>query len=193
MAARAFYSSFPCLAALFIALAGCDRGPAATTAISYRQVGACNGFSTGGGAATRPNEAYVVFTIEAVDNTKSDVDWSFIPTRLYVDQSTEKQKSEWIGSWDRHFASSNPRFAQELGVTEVAPATIRRGANTPTKGIVMVAVRTTKTNGAEEANHASYTLSYDAQPSDPGIVMSKTNASQTAWPLTEDCKGIVAQ
>jgi hypothetical protein len=193
MTARVSISFFPLLAALFVALSGCDRGPAATAAISYRQIGACNGFSTGGGAATRPNEAYVVFKIEGVDNTKMGSDWPFIPSRLYVDQSSEKQKTEWIGSWDRHFASSNPRFAQGLGVTEVTPASVPHGANMPTKGIVMVAVRTAKTNGADEANQTSYTLSYDAQPSDPGVVTSKTNAAQTTWPQTEDCKAIVVQ
>src|ERR1700730_8607743 len=69
-----------------IALSGCDRGAAR---ISYHQVGICKGDNTAAGpVATRSDEAFAIFKIEAVDNTKPRESFDFDATHLYVDQST---------------------------------------------------------------------------------------------------------
>ena len=65
-----------------------------TIAISYHQVGICKGYDTAAGSVTtRSDEAFAIFKIEAVDNTKPSGSFDFDPTHLYVDQSTPEQKA----------------------------------------------------------------------------------------------------
>ncbi len=51
-------------------------------------------------------------------------------------------------------------------------------------------VSTSTADGAVEANQTSYTLAYKSGPSDPLVTLSKSNASQTSFPLTGDCSTI---
>ncbi|WP_156964536.1 hypothetical protein [Methylocapsa aurea] len=194
MISRQILLSLPLLAAATFALSACDAGRGGTATISYRQVGACNGYDAAGGrVATRQNEAFIVFKIEAVDNSQAGIDFTFVPARLYVDQSTEQQKAEWIGNRIHRTLSNDPRFSQSLGVVSIAPVTVPQGQKIEPKGYAVVAVATAKPNGAEEASQTSYELLYDSQSvgaKDPAIVFNKTNASQTTWPQTDDCKAI---
>jgi hypothetical protein len=60
------------LVSLSIVLFGCDRVPGDPSGVSYRQVGICKGYDTAAGPVTaRSDEAFAIFKIEAVDNTKS--------------------------------------------------------------------------------------------------------------------------
>ena len=105
-----------------ITLSGCDQGP---VNISYRQVGICKGYETVMGPVTaRPDEAFAIFKIEAVDNTKPGESFRFDPTHLYVDQSTPEQKAK-MAVWDknRRFVYPDLRFAQNIGVSSVVETT----------------------------------------------------------------------
>ena len=85
------------LVAMTLALGGLAAPAFAgeTTAISYHQVGICKGYDTAAGpVTTRSDEAFAIFKIEAVDNTKPSGSFDFDPTHLYVDQSTPEQKGQ---------------------------------------------------------------------------------------------------
>ncbi|HEY4846820.1 MAG TPA: hypothetical protein VIH87_03255, partial [Methylocella sp.] len=76
-----------------IALPECAWG--AAISISYHQVGICKGYDTAAGPVkARSDEAFAIFKIEAVDNTKPSGSFDFDPTHLYVDQSTPEQKAK---------------------------------------------------------------------------------------------------
>lgn len=207
-ASKLFSSPFPrlgavCLGALglgavSVALSGCDIGGVGTAEISYRQLGACNAYDAADGrVSTRQNEAFVVFQIQAVDNTHGKVDFTFVPSRLYVDQSTEKQKAEWVGNLIHRTISNDPRFSEAVGVGGVEPIVIYAGKKIEPKAVAVVAVATATANGAEDANKTSYELLYETQviggETDPAIRLTKTNAAQTSWPQTDDCKAIKMQ
>ncbi|WOJ90234.1 hypothetical protein RZS28_02730 [Methylocapsa polymorpha] len=191
MTLRPYFSPLPLIAASCVALAGCGFGQVGTATVAYQQVGACNGY---GAVTGRPNQAYVIFKIEAVDNSQGNVNFLFIPTRLYVDQSTEKQKAEWVGGWKRQFVSENTKFLQDLGGAGITPKSVPHNSKAELNAFVFVPVNTVNANGAAEANQTSYKLSYDSQPvpgeSDPAVVFNKTNAAQTTWPETESCQAI---
>jgi hypothetical protein len=55
--------------------------------------------------------------------------FDFDPTHLYVDQSTPEQKAK-TAVWDRNhrFVYSDPRFAQNMGVSSAVETTIPDGA-----------------------------------------------------------------
>src|ERR1700730_13831653 len=109
------------LVAMTLALGGLAAPAFAgeTTAIFFHQVGICQGDDTAAGrGAKRSGEAFAIFKIEAVDNTKPSGSFDFDPTHLYVDQSTPAQKAK-KAVWDknRRFVYSDPRFAQNMGVS----------------------------------------------------------------------------
>jgi hypothetical protein len=165
-------------------LTGCAPGggvgPLAT--IKYHQVGACNGYVQGNNAvAAGPNSAYVVFKIEAIDNSQPSIDFHFDPERLYINQST------------RRFVSTSLTFARDLGVIGIVPVTVPHGNNRGINGFAVVIVSTSTANGSAEAHQTSYSLLYDTQSSDPGIFMDKTNATQTTWPQTDGCRAMTLQ
>jgi hypothetical protein len=100
-----------------------------TTAISYHQVGIRKGYDTAAGPVTaRSDEAFAIFKIEAVDNTKPSGSFDFDPTHLYVDQSTPEQKAK-TAVWDRirRFVYSDPRFARNMGASSAMETTIPEG------------------------------------------------------------------
>ena len=84
----------PMLVAGLIALPGCGgRSAANPTTISYREVGICKSYDTPTGTtAAKPDEAFAVFKIETIDNTKQNNNFNLDPQRLYVDQSGAEQK-----------------------------------------------------------------------------------------------------
>jgi hypothetical protein len=165
-------------------LAGCAPGggigPLAT--IKYHQVGACNGYQRGSGiVSVGPNAAYVVFKIEAIDNTKPNIDFHFDPARLFINQST------------RHFVDPGLTFAQDLGVFGTVPVTVPHGSVIGLNGFSIVVVSTSSSNGSVEANQTAFSLSYDTQSTDPGVLFDKTNVAQTTWPQTDNCQAMTLQ
>src|ERR1700730_3870995 len=111
-----------------------------TIAISYHQVGICRGHDTAAGpVTTRSDEAFAIFKIEAVDNTKPSGSFDFDPTHLYVDQSTPEQKAKTT-VWDknRRFVYSDPRFAQNMGVSSTVETTIPEGTKREINGFAVV-------------------------------------------------------
>jgi hypothetical protein len=90
------------LVTMSIVLSGCDRGHGDPINISHRQVGICTGYDTAAGPVTaRSDEAFAIFKIESVDNTKSSKSFGFDPTHLYVDQSNPEQQAK-KAVWDRN-------------------------------------------------------------------------------------------
>jgi hypothetical protein len=194
MTARPHLSSLPVIIISCVALSGCyisGISSAGTATISYQQIGACTGY---GAMTGRPNQAYVIFKIDSVDNSKGNVDFLLIPNRLFVDQSTEKQKAEWVGGWKRQFVSEDTKFLHELGATPVSTKSIPHNSKADINGFIFVPVNTVSANGSAEANKTSFKLSYDSAPvpgeTDPAIVLDKVNATQTSWPETENCQAI---
>jgi hypothetical protein len=192
-----------------------------TTAIFYHQVGICKGYDTAAGPVTgRSDEAFAVFKIEAVDNTKPSGSFDFDPTHLYVDQSNPEQKAK-TAVWDknRRFAYSDPRFARNMGVSSVVETTIPEGTKLEINGIVVVPLGINNPSGGPEANRYSFDLVYDTWSTDehenngPGGSffwvfalgeslfggknlaskandLVKTNLSETTWSVTDNCKAL---
>ena len=192
-----------------------------TIAISYHQVGICKGYDTAAGpVTTRSDEAFATFKIEAVDNTKPSGSFDFDPTHLYVDQSTPEQKAK-KAVWDknRRFVYSDPRFAQNMGVSSAVETAIPEGTKLEINGIAVVPLGINNPSGGPEANQYSFALVYDTWSTDeheangPGgsffwifalgeslfggpklgsktIDLIKTNPSETTWSVTDNCKAL---
>lgn len=149
-----------------IALSGCDRG--ATRLITYRQVGICKAYDTAAGPVTaRSDEAFAIFKIEAVHNTKPSESFDFDPTHLYVDQSTAEQKAK-KAVWDRNrrFVYLDPRFAQNMGVSSAVETTIPEGTKREVNGFVVVPVGINNPSGGPEGNQYPFELVYDTWSTD---------------------------
>lgn len=172
------------VAVIITLLPACTSGggpiPAAT--IKYHQVGACNGYVQGSNAISAGvNSAYVVFKIEAVDNTPTSIDFHFDPTHLFLDGHPGA------------FVNTGLMFAQDLGVIGTVPVTVPHGTTMGLNGFSVAVVSTSSTNGSAEAHHTVYNLLYDKQPADPGFLMARTNTTQTNWPQTDDCRLMILQ
>jgi hypothetical protein len=192
-----------------------------TIAISYHQVGICKGYDTAAGPVTaRSDEAFAIFKIEAVDNTKTSGSFDFDPTHLYVDQSTPEQKAK-KAVWDknRRFVYSDPRLAQNMGVSSAVETTIPEGAKREINGFAVVPLGINNQSDGPEANQYSFDLVYDTWSTDehenngPGgsffwifamgeslfggktlgsntIDLIKTNPSEKTWSVTDNCKAL---
>ena len=89
------YASLPCAGVLTALLQGCSGGFDPPASIDYRQIGFCNTYATPKGTQTaRPNEVYIIYKIDTVDNTKRNTDFMFLPTRLWVERATVKQAAD---------------------------------------------------------------------------------------------------
>jgi len=204
-----------------IALSGCNQGP---VNISYRQVGICKGYDTAAAPVrARSDEAFAIFKVETVDNTKPSESFDFDPTHLYVDQSTPEQKAK-PAVWDRNrrFVYSDPRFAQNIGVASAAETTIPGGATREINGFAVVPLGINNPTGGPEAKQYSFELVYDTWSTDEheagavggsfafivvllqslvfggpklgsiNIDLIKTNAYETTWSVTDNCKELFA-
>jgi choice-of-anchor A domain-containing protein len=154
------------------------------TTITYHQTGACNGFvDSSGGHSAGPNQAYVIFGIERIDNSGGP-SFAFDPANLYVQQAS------------RHFFDSSLSiYSGVLGPFAAVPTNLTAGQNlgfNPTAQGALV-VSTTATDGASEANNTAYFLSYNRKLNDPPVNLVKSDASRTSWPYTPDCKTITLQ
>ena len=218
--------STKCILSVLLLIAGSialpDAARSAAISISYHQVGICKGYDTAAGpVTTRSDEAFAIFKIEAVDNTKPSGSFDFDPTHLYVDQSTPEQKAK-KAVWDknRRFVYSDPRFAQNMGVSSAVETTIPEGTKREINGFAVVPLGINNPSGGPEANQYSFDLVYDTWSTDehenngPGgglffivvmveslfggpkelgsktIDLIKTNASETRWSVTDNCKAL---
>jgi hypothetical protein len=167
------------LIATLLLLCGFDSCSNGTATIDFKQVGACNGWDDGVTLhSAGPNAAYVVFKVHSIDNTQGKVNFAFDPAKMAVNVSTHPHMD------------SSLSLASYIGVFELVPTTIPKGNLVGLDGYSVTIVPTANSNGAVEANQTSYFLTYDTGTSDPGILFSKENSSQTSWPLTEDCTDI---
>ena len=202
-----------------IALPECAWG--AAISISYHQVGICKGYDTAAGPVkARSDEAFAIFKIEAVDNTKPSGSFDFDPTHLYVDQSTPEQKAK-RAVWDknRRFLYPDQRFAQNMGVSSAMETTIPEGTKREINGFAVVPLGINNPTAGPEASQYSFDLVYDTWSTDeheangPGgsffwifalgdtlfggpklgsetIDLIKTNPSETRWSVTDNCKAL---
>ncbi|MCI0465818.1 MAG: hypothetical protein L0Y57_02255 [Beijerinckiaceae bacterium] len=208
------YFTMPLLGAAAVLLPGCsgDSGPAAV--IDYQQIGLCDTYTTAGGVRlAKPNEVFAVYKIGAVDNSKRDKDFNFLPGRLYVDWVSAKKQAEWktgepsslskpIGTPDwlgqrnsRRFVASDTAFAKSMGVRGATPVAVARAAKFDIDGYT---IATVVFSGEEEkalADQTFFKLAYDRQegdgelvPADPEIILTNSNAAQASWPHPRDCQ-----
>jgi hypothetical protein len=204
MTSRSLYltPSFGVLAAL---LSGCTDN-STPVSIDYRQIGFCDTYTTAGGVrAAKPNEAYVVYKIEAVDNAKRNTDFNFVPARLYVDPGewgTEKtpwkskpgDAQDWFYQRDRRrYVFNDTGFTQAVGVHALTPEVISPAVRQETAGFAIVDVPAPGQGRSLE--QISFKLSYDSQerngesiPADPPIILNSTNGGQAAWPHPASCQ-----
>jgi hypothetical protein len=181
-----------------IALSGCDRGPAPATNIVYREIGICKGFDTPSGAMKAASEeAFAVFKIEAVDNSKPAKNFVFDPSLLYVDQSNPQQKAGNVWNWNRRFVSLDSRFGQSLGAPIAAQTTVTPGAKTEINRFIFIPVGVNNPTGGPEAKQYVLDLVYDTGTSEKGeekisegVTFTKTGSADANWSVAEDCKSI---
>jgi hypothetical protein len=218
MGTRLCLSSLPGFAVMIGALSGCGGDSTTPARIQYHQVGLCNVYTTPGGERpTKPNEVYVVYKIEDLDNSKRSAVFTFLPNRLYVDQTTAKQQAEmkqkefvgnkpmgtpdWFNKRNlRRFAASDTSFAQAMGTPAVVPAVIPSGGKLVVNGFTVVPIVVPEETGAGEVDKTFYALSYDALegdgdsiPADPPIVLTNTNPAQTTWPHPDNCQALTPE
>jgi hypothetical protein len=213
MSLRRYYS-MPFFGGLAAVLSGCTGSSTAPANIDYRQIGLCDTYTTSGGAQmSKANEVYVIYKIVAVDNTKRSADFTFLPTRLYVNLATTKQQAEWhtnqtswnpvgrpVGTPDwfgqrnnRRFVSKGTGFTQAMSVRAAAPIVISQAANMTINAYTIVSVA--KPDEDLPIEQISINLYYDLQEgdgdsiaADPPVVLNNTNAAQTSWPHPHNCQ-----
>lgn len=213
------YQALPGLGVLAAVLSGCSGSSNAPVSIEYRQIGFCNTYpSPGGERAAKPNEVFVVYKIDAVDNSKRNAAFTFLPTRLYIDRAsaqaeeamnktppkpaasktpwvaTPGESHEWIARLDsRRFIPNDTSFAQAMSIRAAAVTVIAPGAKTPINGYAAVAV--VNPDESRPVEKFSFNLNYDRQEgdggstaADPSVIVNATNAAQTSWPHTNNCQ-----
>jgi hypothetical protein len=166
---------------LVAVLAACGN-PAAV--VTYHQTGACNGFKASDGSlfSVGDNAAYVIFGIESIANPSgSGATFNFDPTRVFTTTSVKDSVDPGLALYPNILG---PFAAVAEAVTEGNTINFAVSAQ---MGLV---VQTTNQNGSVEANQTPYLLSYNRASSDPGVIMVKSDSSQTSWPNTEDCSTI---
>jgi subtilase family serine protease len=148
-----------------------------TATITYHQTGACNGYATNSGITSAgANQAYVAFGIEQLDNSGGTAPFAFDPSKLYVQQTIDN-------------------VFQPGATTAIAGPFAAQAATVPAEQVVsysvspqaVIIVQTANANGAQEASATPYALKYQAAATDPTVLLTKSDASQTSWPYTPDC------
>lgn len=191
----------PCLGMTAATLSACTDSFSTPVSIDYRQIGFCNTYATAGGArASKPDEVYVVYKIDAVDNAKRNADFAFLPNRLYVDPaewganqkpwaSKPGEMQDFFAVRDRRrFLSGDASLPQAMGVRALEPSVISSGAKTNIAAYSIVAL---PISGENRAIEHSYKLSYEPQNGDivdPPVVMNEADAARSAWPHPDNCQ-----
>jgi hypothetical protein len=121
---------------------------------------------------------------------------------------------------NRRFVYSDPRFAKNIGVASAVETVIPGGAIHQINGFAVVPLGINNPSGGPKANPYSFELVYDTWSTDEhetnaaggsfafivvllqslvfggsklaskNINLMKTNASETAWPVTDNCKAL---
>ena len=188
--------SVPMLVAGSIALSGCGKRSAKNpTMISYSQVGVCKSYATltGNEEKAKPNEGFVIFKIETVDNSKQSDTFHLDPERLMVDQTTAEFQQKDISRRSRRFIDADPRFAQAMGVKGLARAAFPANQKTDVNSFVIVPLPLDIGLGGPNAKQYSFDLAYDTtttevQVGTNDVVTTKTNAAVHKYPVVENCK-----
>lgn len=197
------YRSLPCIGLVTAALSGCADNSSAPVSINYRQIGFCNTYATSGGArASKPNEVYVVYKVETIDNPQRNADFTFLPTRLYVDsaewgasqmrwESKPGEMQDFFAARDqRRFIANDSSFAQALGVRALEASVISHGAK---KEIAGYSIVVTPLPGEGQPVERAVKLSYEPQtgdPADPPVAVNNVNPSQSSWPHPANCQDL---
>lgn len=195
---RSLLPSFGLLAA---ALAGCSTNSSTPVSIDYRQIGFCNSYAVSGAVrAAKPGEVYVVYKIDAVDNAQRSAEFTFFPTRLYIDPAewgeAKTLKAAKPGEMQeafalrdrRRFVSNDASFAQSVHVAALQAGVVAGGAKKTLGGYAIVA---TPTSFEDRPVEHAFKLSYEPQTGeavDPPVVMSDADAGKTSWPHPENCQ-----
>jgi len=167
-------------------LIGCPQPGAPDAIIHYHQVGACNGFQYTDAygdtwlADAGPNQAYVIFAIESIDNSQVSQSWTLNPTSFHVNTSMADPFDPTLSLYQYIFGP----FAL-IGTT--IPASNPYGFSPYAYGALVV--QTSSANGADEANKTDYQLLYTPGSGAPGVIMEKS--PPTSWSDTQDCSSIV--
>jgi hypothetical protein len=179
-----------------IALSGCGQRSAKNpTKISYREVGICKSYTTltGSGEKAKPDEGFAVFKIEAIDNATQNSPFNLDPERIYVDQTPAGKAGMSLSFQTRRFINTDPRFVQAMGVTGLARTAYAANQKTDVNSFVVVPLGLSNPSGGPEANQYSFDLLYDTtttekQTGTGEVVFTKTNAADTKYSVTENCK-----
>jgi len=188
--------SVPMLVVASIALSGCGKRSATNpTTISYSQVGVCKSYATptGDEEKAKPNEGFVIFKIETIDNSKQSDTFHLDPERLMVDQTTAEFQQKDISRRSRRFIDADPRFAQAMGVKGLARAAFPANEKTDVNSFVIVPLPLDIGLGGPNAKQYSFDLVYDTtttevQTGSKDVVTTKTNAAVAKYPVVENCK-----
>jgi hypothetical protein len=156
---------------------------AASSRVSRRGENACNGYANGSGIVSAgPNAAFVIFGVESIDNSGGSAPFAFDPTKLYVQQGVQNFVDPTLSL-----------YADILGPFAAVPTTVAKGFDmkfsVSAQGALVV--QTANADGSTEANQTSYFLKYNAAATDPTVTLTKSDASQTSWPNTQDCTTIL--
>jgi hypothetical protein len=179
-----------------IALSGCGKRSATNpTMISYSQVGVCKSYAppTGDEQKAKPNEGFVIFKIETIDNAKQSDTFYLDPERLMVDQTTAEFQQKDISRRSRRFIDADPRFAQAMGVKGLARAAFPANEKTDVNSFVIVPLPLNIGLGGPNAKQYSFDLVYDTtttevQVGSKDVVTTKTNAAVANYKVVENCK-----
>lgn len=159
-----------------VVLSGCNGSPDAT--IRWHKVGACNGGATQNGAYNAgPNQAYVIFAIESINNQGVNQAWTVDATKFHVGAS--------------NFDPNLMIYAQKLGPFALLTYPIPANTNIAfsTNGYGALVVQTAASDGASEADTAHYNLLYSPKSGDPGVIMQAGPDASTAY--TPDCATVL--
>jgi hypothetical protein len=190
------FLSVSMLVAGSIALSGCGKRSATNpTMISYSQVGVCKSYAalTGNEEKAKPNEGFVIFKIETIDNAKQSDTLFLDPERFYVDQTTAEFQQKDISRRTRRFIDVDPRFQQAMGVKGLARAAFPANEKTDVNSFVIVPLPLDTGLGGPNASQYSFDLVYDTtttevQTGSKDVVTTKTNAAETKFSVVENCK-----
>ena len=129
--------SVPILVAGSIALAGC--GPGGPTVITYHQVGVCKSYDTPTGVeSAKANEGFAIFKIETVDNSKHNDIFNMDVERYYINQSNPTQMAQGVYNWNRRFLNPDPRYARNLGFTQMENTPLAANEKRDVNSLVVV-------------------------------------------------------
>ena len=135
-------------------------------------------------------------------------------------ESSEEKAKKAVWDRNRRFVYPDPRFAQNIGVSSAEETTIPGSAIREINGFAVVPLGINNPSGGPEANQYSFDLVYDTWSTDEHeagavggsfafivvllqsmvfggpelaskhIDLIKTNASEAAWSVTDNCKAL---